>query len=150
MAGWPPAALHAGYVASYWPQMVVVFAFLVLLPAGEHFHIVTALPTLFFRRGRPANAVPAVDLAPLYADDADPDQMRIGAATARDLTWKEGLDAFTCTECGRCKDACPAFLTGKPLSQKWVHDSVKHHLSRSARRTRGRRRTHRCRRWCPT
>jgi Fe-S oxidoreductase len=128
VAGWSPAALHAGYVASYWMQMLVVFAFLVLLPVGEHFHIVTALPALYFHRGRPANAVPAVDLAPLYADDADPDTMKIGAATARDLTWKEGLDAFTCTECGRCKDACPTFLTGKPLSQKWVHDSVKHHL----------------------
>jgi ferredoxin len=128
VAGWPPAAVHAGYVASYWLQIVVVFSFLVLLPVGEHFHIVTALPTLFFRRGTPANAVPAVDLAPLYADDADPDKIKIGAATVRDLTWKEGLDAFTCTECGRCKDACPAFLTGKPLSQKWVNDSVKHHL----------------------
>ena len=128
VAGWSPAALHVGYVASYWVQMVVVFAFLVLLPAGEHFHIVTALPALYFRRGRPANAVPTADLAPLYADDADPDKIRIGAATARDLTWKEGFDAFTCTECGRCKDACPAFLTGKPLSQKWVNDSVKHHL----------------------
>jgi len=128
VASWSPAALHAGYVGSYWLQILVVFAFLVLLPAGEHFHIVTALPTLYFRRGAPAHAVPAVDLAPLYADDADPDKIRIGAATARDLTWKEGLDAFTCTECGRCKDACPTFLTGKPLSQKWVNDGVKHHL----------------------
>ena len=59
------------------------------------------------------------------ADDAD---MRVGVHTAKDLTWKEGLDAFTCTECGRCKDACPTFLTGKPLSLKWVNDSVKHHL----------------------
>ena len=54
--------------------------------------------------------------------------MRVGARSARDLTWKEGLDAFTCTECGRCKDACPTFLTGKPLSLKWVNDSLKHHL----------------------
>lgn len=128
VAGWSPAALHAGYVLSYWTQLVVVFSFLVLLPVGEHFHIVTALPTLYFRRGRPANAVPTVDLAPLYADDADPEKIRIGAVSARDLTWKEGLDVFTCTECGRCKDACPTFLTGKPLSQKWVNDSVKHHL----------------------
>ena len=128
VAAWPPAVLHAGYVASYWLQIVVVFSFLVLLPAGEHFHIVTALPALYFRRGRPANAVPAVDLTPLYADDADPDKIKIGAVSARDLTWKEGLDVFTCTECGRCKDACPTFLTGKPLSQKWVNDSVKHHL----------------------
>jgi len=100
----------------------------VLLPAGEHFHIVTALPALYFRRGRPANRVPSVDLEKLMSDDADATAMTVGVRTARDLTWKEGLDAFTCTECGRCKDACPTFLTGKPLSQKWVHDSLKHHL----------------------
>jgi len=127
-AGLPPAALQAGYVASYWIQVVVVFAFLVLLPTGEHFHIVTALPALYFHRGRPANAVPGIDLEKVFADDADPATARVGVRSAADLTWKEGLDAFTCTECGRCKDACPTFLTGKPLSQKWVHDSVKHHL----------------------
>ena len=58
----------------------------------------------------------------------DESQMRVGVRTARDLTWKEGLDAFTCTECGRCKDACPTYLTGKPLSLKLVNDSLKRHL----------------------
>ena len=48
-----PESLRAGYVLSYWTQLVLVFAFLVILPLGEHFHIVTALPALFFRRGRP-------------------------------------------------------------------------------------------------
>jgi Fe-S oxidoreductase len=107
--------------------MVVVFCFLVLLPAGEHFHIVTALPTLFFRRGRPANRVPGVDIDKLMeaTDEAD---MVAGLRSARDLSWKEGLDVFTCTECGRCKDACPTHLTGKPLSMKLVNDSLKHHL----------------------
>ena len=123
-----PETQRVGYVLSYWAQLLLVFAFLVILPLGEHFHIVTALPALFFRRGRPANRVPSVDLEKLLSDDADAAEVRVGVATARDLTWKEGLDVFTCTECGRCKDACPTFLTGKPLSQKWVHDSIKHHL----------------------
>ncbi len=122
-----PGVLAAGYHLAYWTQLVVVFAFLVLLPTGEHFHIVTALPTLFFRRGRPANVVPTVDLDRIMSDDAA-DDMKIGIATARDLTWKEGLDVFTCTECGRCKDACPAYLTDKPLSMKWVNDDLKKHL----------------------
>ena len=56
-----------GLHATYWTQMVTVFAFLVLLPTGEHFHIVTALPTLFFRRGVPARVVPAVDMDKLMA-----------------------------------------------------------------------------------
>lgn len=125
VAPWPDTALAAGYYGFYWTQMAVVLAFLVILPTGEHFHIVTALPALFFRRGRPAHAVPLVDLERAMADD---NGMAIGVATARDLTWKEGLDAFTCTECGRCKDACPTFLTGKPLSMKWVNDGIKQHL----------------------
>jgi len=126
-SGLSPLALSAGYQLTYWVQMSVVFSFLVLLPVGEHFHIVTALPTLFFRRGRPANRVPAVDIEKLMeaTDEAD---MKAGVRTALDLTWKEGLDAFTCTECGRCKDACPTHLTGKPLSLKKVNDSLKHHL----------------------
>jgi Fe-S oxidoreductase len=119
--------LGAGHQLLYWAQMAIVFSFLVLLPTGEHFHIVTALPALFFRRGRPANVVPGVDLERAMADEAD-GPMRVGVRSARDLTWKDGLDAFTCTECGRCKDACPTFLTGKPLSLKWVNDSLKKHL----------------------
>jgi len=127
-AGWPQATLQAGYQLSYWVQLATVFGFLVLLPTGEHFHIVTALPTLFFRRGGPTNVVPAVDLEKMMSDDADAGDLRVGVRTARDLSWKDGLDAFTCTECGRCKDACPTFLTGKPLSLKWVNDGLKHHL----------------------
>jgi len=127
LAGLPSEALAIGYAISYWTQMVVVLSFLVILPLGEHFHIVTALPTLWFRRGRPANRVPSVDLDKLMAAEDEAD-MKAGVRSAIDLTWKEGLDAFTCTECGRCKDACPTHLTGKPLSLKMVNDSVKHHL----------------------
>jgi Fe-S oxidoreductase len=127
LSEWSAPALVAGYRFFYWAQLAVVFTFLVILPTGEHFHIVTALPTLFFRRGRSANVVPTVDLEKAMAEN-DEAVMHIGARSARDLTWKEGLDAFTCTECGRCKDACPTFLTGKPLSLKWVFDSLKHHL----------------------
>ena len=127
LAGLPADALAAGYAISYWTQMAVVLSFLVILPLGEHFHIVTALPTLWFRRGRPANRVPGVDLDKLMAAE-DESQMKAGVRSAADLTWKEGLDAFTCTECGRCKDACPTHLSGKPLSMKMVNDSVKRHL----------------------
>ena len=127
-SGLPQGALETGYHLSYWLQMLTVFSFLLLLPVGEHFHIVTALPALFFRRGGPANAVPKVDLETLMSDDANEEDMKVGARTAADLSWKDGFDAFTCTECGRCKDACPTFLTGKPLSMKWVNDSLKHHL----------------------
>jgi Fe-S oxidoreductase len=126
--GWPVSSLATAAAFAYWAQMITVCSFLVLLPLGEHFHIVTALPALFLRRGKAANAVPAVDLSPLMDDSADASELKVGARTVADLSWKDAFDAFTCTECGRCKDACPAFVTGKPLSMKWVNDSLKHHL----------------------
>ena len=130
MVSWlSPAYLDLGYQFFYWIQIVTVLGFLVLLPLGEHFHIVTALPALFFSNGSPLNKVPGVDLEALMAEDGDDDEEpRVGVQTAKDLLWKDGLDVFTCTECGRCKDSCPTFLTDKPLSLKWVNDSIKHHL----------------------
>jgi len=126
-SGMSASTLGIGYQLSYWLQMLTVFSFLVLLPVGEHFHIVTALPTLFFaRRGR-SNRVPTVDLDKMMEGDGG-DDMKIGVRTVADLGWKDGLDAFTCTECGRCKDACPTFQTGKPLALKWVFDHLKGHL----------------------
>ena len=127
LSGLSPEALNLGQHVFYWIQMLTVFSFLVLLPWGEHFHIVTALPAVFFSRDTPLNRVPSVDLEKIMSDEAG-DDMKVGVTTAADLTWKDAFDAFTCTECGRCKDACPTFLTDKPLALKWVHDSVKHHL----------------------
>ena len=126
-AGLPEATLHAGWQLSYWVQMLTVFAFLVLLPMGEHFHIVTALPGLFFAHATPPNRVPSVDLDRVM-NAADAEDVTVGVRTARDLSWKDAYDAFTCTECGRCKTSCPTYLTGKPLALKWVNDSLKKHL----------------------
>ena len=127
LSGLSPEALNLGQHAFYWIQMLTVFSFLVLLPWGEHFHIVTALPAVFFSRDTPLARVPSVDLEKIMSDEAG-DDMKVGITTAADLVWKDAFDAFTCTECGRCKDACPTFLTDKPLALKWVHDSLKHHL----------------------
>lgn len=129
VGGLPETALKIGYHGFYWIQMVTVLGFLVLLPIGEHFHIVTALPALFFAHNSPLNKVPKVDLEALMADDDEEEgEMVVGVNTAKDLIWKDGLDVFTCTECGRCKTSCPTWLTDKPLSLKWVNDSLKHHL----------------------
>ncbi len=129
VSGISPAWQDAFYHGLYWVQILTVFGFLVLLPIGEHFHIVTALPTLFFGHNSPLNKVPSVDLESLMDDEnEDEEEPAVGVRTAKDLIWKDGLDVFTCTECGRCKDACPTFLTDKPLSLKWVNDSIKHHL----------------------
>ena len=128
-SGIPRHILEVGYHGFYWIQIITVFSFLVIIPMGEHFHIVTALPTLFFGKDSPLNKVPGVDLEALMdEDDESEEEPKVGIATAIDLSWKDGLDLFTCTECGRCKESCPTFLTDKPLSLKWVNDSLKHHL----------------------
>ena len=126
-SGWSEQSLRIGLHVAYWVQMLTVFSFLVLLPVGEHFHIVTALPGLFFARAGPPNRVPFVDLDRLM-NAAEGDDVTVGVRTARDLLWKDGYDAFTCTECGRCKTSCPTYVTGKPLALKWVNDSLKKHL----------------------
>ena len=100
-----------------WAHVLTILSFLVYLPYSKHLHIATAAFNVFFSRTRARGR-----LEPLRFDDEDvpEDELRFGAGTAADLTWKEILDSFSCTECGRCQDACPAFATGKLLSPKLV------------------------------
>jgi Fe-S oxidoreductase len=96
-------------------HVVTVLGFAAYLPQSKHLHIVTTLPNVFFRSQRPRGALRFVDKIE--------DQETFGAATLRDLSWKQHLDGYTCTECGRCSDNCPALATGKPLDpQKIVLD----------------------------
>jgi Fe-S oxidoreductase len=95
-----------------WAHVAVILTFLAYLPHSKHLHIATAAVNVFFartgRRGR---------LEPLRFDVPD-EELRFGVATIADLTWKEMVDSFSCTECGRCQDVCPAYATGKMLSPK--------------------------------
>jgi Fe-S oxidoreductase len=95
-----------------WAHISFVLGFLRYLPYSKHLHIATAAINVWMARtSRPGR------LEPLRFDVPD-DQMRFGAATIFDLTKKEVMDGFSCTECGRCQDACPAWATGKILSPK--------------------------------
>jgi Fe-S oxidoreductase len=105
---------------SFWLHLVIVLAFLNFLPHGKHFHVITGLPNVFFRRLPPEARLQKLDLE---AEDA-----RFGAATVKDLSWKEGWDVYSCTECGRCQTHCPTYVTGKPLSHKEVNRTLRHHL----------------------
>ncbi len=98
-----------------WAHVVTILAFLAYLPRSKHLHIASAAFNVWYGRTGPAGR-----LEPLRFDDPDvaEEDIRFGAGTAADLTWKEMLDTFSCTECGRCQDACPAFATGKVLSPK--------------------------------
>ncbi|MDQ6731562.1 MAG: (Fe-S)-binding protein, partial [Actinomycetota bacterium] len=98
-----------------WAHVITILGFLAYLPRSKHLHIATAAINVWFGRTRAGGR-----LEPLRFDDPDipEEEIRFGAGTAADLTWKQMLDTFSCTECGRCQDACPAFATGKLLSPK--------------------------------
>ncbi len=82
---------------------------------------------MFLRALPPASAAPrALDLE---SEDAS-----FGARTIAELSWKEALDVYSCTECGRCQTRCPTHVTGKPLSVKALNGALKHHLVREALR----------------
>jgi Fe-S oxidoreductase len=113
VAGWMPAprVMERVFV---WAHVCVILSFLVYLPYSKHLHIATAAINVYFSRTRRRGR-----LEPLRFDVPEA-EMRFGAGTIRDLTWKEMVDSFSCTECGRCQDVCPAYNTGKLLSPKLV------------------------------
>ncbi len=103
------------FAGAWWIHVVTVVAFAAYLPQSKHLHIVTTLPNVFFRSQRPRGAL---DLVTNIEE-----RETFGAGSVRDLSWKQLLDGYTCTECGRCSDQCPALATGKPLDpQKIVLD----------------------------
>ena len=100
---------------AWWAHVGTLLAFAAYLPHTKHLHIVTTLPNVGFRKQTPRGQLS------LIADIENKETF--GAATIRDFSWKALLDSYTCTECGRCSDNCPALATGKPLDpQKIVLD----------------------------
>ena len=110
--------LEAAFVVLWWAHIVLVAAFLVYLPFSKHLHIATAFPNIWYRKLAPRGELPAMDLE---REDAT-----FGLKSLQDLGWKDMLDGFTCTECGRCQAACPANFTGKPLNPKEFIMGIRH------------------------
>jgi Fe-S oxidoreductase len=104
--------------AFVWIHVLTILAFLAYLPRSKHLHILSAAFNVWYGRTRAGGRLEPLRFEP--AEGESEEDLRFGAGTAADLTWKQVLDTFTCTECGRCQDACPAFATGKALSPKLV------------------------------
>jgi Fe-S oxidoreductase len=115
LSGISTGGLKSLHIASYWLHLLIFFFFLNFLPMGKHFHIITALPNVFFRKLKKGSIKPArwgvADIMDLE---------KLGAGSIGDFTWKHLLDLFSCTECGRCSDRCPANIVGRPLSPKMI------------------------------
>ncbi len=111
--------LSAIFQASWWLHLVTLLFFLPYLPLSKHFHIITALPNVFFRR---------LDRGSLrFIDLGNSDHY--GVACPEHFTWKDWLDVFSCTECGRCQMVCPAYLSGKPLSPKEFNLTLRQYIN---------------------
>ena len=108
----PASWLPVGYGIFFWANVALVSFFLVYLPRSKHLHIVTAFSTQPCASSSRAASCRRSTSRPTTPT---PDS---GIKTIDDMSWKDLLDGFTCTECGRCQEACPAWATGKPLNPK--------------------------------
>ena len=106
----------------WWMHIVLVLGFLNYLPYSKHAHILTSIPNVFLSSLKPKGALEPIDLE---AEGVE----KFGATDIDDLTWKQLLDGFTCTECGRCTDPCPANITGKKLSPKKIMTDIRHRVA---------------------
>ena len=112
--GLSPASLSTLDTLFLWVHALLILGFLVYLTYSKHLHIVTAAINVLFTSERPKGA-----LRPMHLDVENMSEDTVlGAGVVTDLTWKQLLDLYTCTECGRCQSQCPAWATGKPLSPK--------------------------------
>lgn len=119
----------------WWLHITGIFAFLNYLPYSKHFHILLAFPNTYYKPLQPKGEMKNMknvqqevsyifkpELAPANGEDQTQNAVatKFGAKDIFELSWKNLLDAYTCTECGRCTAACPANITGKLLSPRKI------------------------------
>jgi heterodisulfide reductase subunit C len=135
-SGFSPESLHVIEKTSWWIHIVGILVFLNYLYYSKHLHILLAFPNTFFAnlnpKGQLSNLESVTKEVKMMMDpDADPYAMpaegeedevpeKFGASDVTDLNWVQLMNAYTCTECGRCTSACPANLTGKELSPRKI------------------------------
>ena len=132
MSGWLPdreSALIFSERAAWWFHIAGIFAFLNYLPYSKHFHILLAFPNTYYSNLKPKGQFTNMNsvtrevkamLDPSFTPEPAAEGGRFGAKDVSDLTWKNLMDAYTCTECGRCTAVCPANITGKLLSPRKI------------------------------
>lgn len=129
-SGFPEGGLHVIERIGWWGHIVMVFGFLNYLPFSKHLHVILGFPNTYYSNLKQKGefttldsvtdvVAPNFDLA--YVAKTDPNNpQRFGVKDVQDLTWKNLLDAYSCTECGRCTSACPQNITGKKLSPRKI------------------------------
>jgi len=105
-----------GHEIFWWSHLLIVLSFGIFVVYSKHLHVIFAAPNIFLR-----NLNHKARLTPLNFEDET--ALQFGVAKVSDYSWKDVIDSYACTECGRCSHQCPANFTGKPLDpRKIVHD----------------------------
>jgi len=108
---------RTGFEICYWVHILTILGFLIYIPGSKHLHLLAAVPNVFLK---PLDRPKAM----IKTDIEDEEAESFGLGKICDLNWKQVLDLYACTECGRCEEQCPADTTGKPLSPKRIiHDA---------------------------
>lgn len=124
-------SLHLISKIGWWGHLLMVFTFLNYLPYSKHLHILFAFPTTYFsnleKKGKFSNMDAVthevklmLEIETISSEQVGDGPLRFGAKDVNDLSWKNLLDAYSCTECGRCTSVCPANQTGKLLSPRKI------------------------------
>ena len=122
-----PRAAFTRFQMFWWMHALLILAFLNYLPYSKHLHVATSLINVYFSN----TSGPGTQGAMRYMDlEADVEQF--GASDIEHLSWKNLLDGYSCTECGRCTAACPANITGKPLSPRKIVINTRQRLMEKA------------------
>jgi len=110
----PSDLASTSYEVFWWMHIIVIFGFMNILPYSKHLHVFSSIPNTFFANLDPErNTIKTLDLE-------DEDAEKFGASDIEDLSWKQLLDGYSCTECGRCTSVCPANNVGKSLSPREI------------------------------
>lgn len=130
LSGLSDSALIAIERICWWLHIIGIFAFLNYLPYSKHLHILLAFPNTYYSNLKAKGTLNTLDAVtdvvapnfdPAYQPKTDPNQpTRFGVKDVQDLNWKNLMDAYTCTECGRCTSSCPQNITGKALSPRKI------------------------------
>ncbi|MEK6552398.1 MAG: (Fe-S)-binding protein, partial [Bacteroidota bacterium] len=114
------------YEVFWWTHILIIFVFMNFLPYSKHFHVFTSIPNVYFSKiGENKNVLKKLNLE-------DENVVQYGVADFEHLSWKQVLDGFACTECGRCTASCPAAATGKKLSPREIIVSIRHRTEEKA------------------
>ncbi len=110
-------SLQGLHIIMYYVHDVTFFFFLCFLPLGKHFHVITSIFNVFFMRVKKGNIKP---VKYGVSDEELDDLESFGVKKLEDFTWKHMLDFYSCADCGRCSDQCPANAAGRPLSPRFI------------------------------